>query len=171
MNPTRPDPRTASLLLAALAAPTLAVGLARFVPAKPASAAAEYTMPDEPVVLPAVGVGMVEHTEPQRRMLAAAAAQRPALSPFKPQFGDMGSTRRDDSPRFIPEVVAPPPPPFRVTSIISGRRTVAVIDGIARVVGERLDDGWSVSTIDTDRQIVMISHPARGDHTLSLRQP
>lgn len=171
MNPARIDTRTTGLFLAALAAPTFAVGLARFLPAKPASAAAAPSVLAEPVVLPAIGVGMIEHSEPQRRMLAAAAAQQPAPSPFKPRIEQAVNSSRDEASRFIPEAIAPPPPPFRVTSIISGRRTVAVIDGIARVVGERLDDGWTVGVIDTERQVVVITHRTRGDHTLSLRHP
>ncbi|HHN78036.1 MAG TPA: hypothetical protein ENK11_05095 [Phycisphaerales bacterium] len=163
-----------AVLVLTLAAPSLVVGLARYIPAGPANASAspDGDRPGPPPMLPRSDVGMVELDEKQRAVegsLAPLAAIAP--SPF----------RRDDIPeeRLIemsePTIiddtpVMPSMPDFRLTAVVSGRRTVAMINGKACTDGASLGDGWIVQRIDPDSQSVTIRHHLLGEATLMLRR-
>ncbi len=163
-----------AMLLLTVAAPSLAVGLARYIPAGPANASASQDddRPSPPPMLPRSDVGMVELNEKQR---AVAGSLDPlveiAPSPF----------RRDDLPEeqliemSAPSVIDDTPmlpsmPDFRLTAVVSGRRTIAMINGKACVAGTSLGDGWIVQRIDPDSQSVTIRHHLLGEATLMLRR-
>lgn len=177
----RADHRTLALLGVACLAPTLAVGFARFLPAGPASASASSDdSTHEPApMLPRADIAAVERTGKQQAMTVAAdLATRSGWNenPFRTDADDLiaddliagdpiGTVIVDDAP------VLPDAPVFRLTAIIAGRRTVAVIDGAVRTAGDGLGNGWSIASIDADAQTVVLRHKVLGDKSLSLRRP
>ncbi|MEM1331467.1 MAG: hypothetical protein AAGG07_13000 [Planctomycetota bacterium] len=48
---------------------------------------------------------------------------------------------------------------FVLTSILGGRRPVAVINGNAARLDDELEGGWRVSQIDVARRVVVLTHP------------
>lgn len=168
------DPREGALLLAALLAPTLIMGVARFLPAKPAPAgAADWVEEEETPSLPSPQAGEARLSPAQARMRRAAErVPRSPPSPFLVEEGD-GRTRPamfEPAPFRAPSEVVPVLPVGRVTAIIAGRRTVAVINGRALAEGDGVGEGWSVESIHADRQSVVLRHAVLGRATLTLRE-
>ncbi|USN98759.1 MAG: hypothetical protein H6810_11435 [Phycisphaeraceae bacterium] len=174
--PGRIDHRTGAMLILAFGAPTLMVGLIRYVPLGPqtASASPGSSLEAIPTMLPMTDAAMVAYTDAQRAMIRAADAIEAAEAPISP-------FRVTDREEKIKQAVEPTgfdavltkiePPTFRLTAIVAGRRTVAIIDGTACTVGADLGRGWTIASIDSDAQSVVLHNEAYGDHTLFLRKP
>lgn len=169
------DPREGALLLAALLAPTLIMGAARFLPSRPAPAGASDWFDEEEVpVLPSPHAGEARLSPEQARMRRAAElVSRTPPSPFQVEEG-AGRTpdAMFESVSFQASPGAAPVLPIgRVTAIIAGRRTVAVINGRPFAEGDGVGEGWSVESIHADRQSVVLRHAVYGRATLTLREP
>lgn len=162
-------------LILAVVAPSLAVGVARFIPAGPASASAstQGQKAEQPPMLPRADVGVVELNEAQQAMAraAAAAAENIGPNPFRSEEpeGDEPIISRIDPVTMDDTPLTPSAPDFQLTAIVSGRRTAAMIDGAACTVGKRLRGGWKVASIDPDTQRVILRHKVLGDITLTMR--
>ncbi|MEM9065656.1 MAG: hypothetical protein AAGB51_09230 [Planctomycetota bacterium] len=56
---------------------------------------------------------------------------------------------------------------FEVSSVITGPRPVAVINGKPFVAGQMIGDGWVLMSIDAEQFEVRLRHKHRGDATLN----
>ncbi len=60
------------------------------------------------------------------------------------------------------------PPVFRLTSVMSGSGgTVCVINNKVRRLGDRLDDGWVIKAIDSDKRFVVLVNDSGAEITLA----
>ncbi len=163
-----------AVLALTIVAPSLVVGLARYIPVGPehASAATEDNRADHPPMLPRADVGTVELDGKQRAIVGAAVSiDEVAPSPFRvEQTDDAEIIELLDAPPEAETVsTLPAAPDFHLSAVISGRRTVAIINGKACIVGSSLGDGWVVGTINPDTQQIVIHHQILGKMTLSMR--
>jgi hypothetical protein len=172
----RVDPREGALLLAALMVPTLIMGVARFLPSGPAPAGATEWSDEEEggADLPSPHAGEARLSPAQARM--RRAAERVPGSPPSPFHVEAGVGRASDAvfepvSNHAAPAAGPAIPPGRVTAIIAGRRTIAVINGRPFAEGDGLGEGWSVESIHADRQSVVLRHAVFGRATLTLREP
>lgn len=156
-------------LLAAIALPAAAVAAVRHAlsvepenaPA-PASPRAAGSGGDD---APAMSV-----TDAQRRMLALASLPdaQGARSPFYVPRSDADTPEPDQSDamkRPDPREKAP-----ELTSIVTGRETLAVINGKPHRVGDRVADDRTLAEIDAPGGTVTLDSPTRGRLVLRLRR-
>lgn len=73
-------------------------------------------------------------------------------------------------PSFTAEPTKPEIPDFEVTSVASGSRPAAVINGKLRTQGQIVELGWIVKSIDPALGRVVLEHAVEGEITLGLRR-
>ena len=167
--------KQALMLAAAIVVPSLGVGVARFgvpIPGPASAAAVQESGAALPGVV-SVGVGGTE------RQAITAAFRDEALKPFGPTpilnrlaelpsapeaepFHDQGNV--DPSPHQAENTVV-----FVLSSVMgSSERSMAVINGKLRRIGDRLNDGWTVSAIDRDAGRVTVKSERGVSRVLSL---
>lgn len=73
-------------------------------------------------------------------------------------------------PSFTPEPTKAQIPDFELTSVASGARPAAVINGKLRTQGQSVMPGWIVKSIDPASGRVVLEHAAEGEITLGLRR-
>ncbi|MCW5753892.1 MAG: hypothetical protein KIT24_04190 [Phycisphaeraceae bacterium] len=143
------------LAVIAAIAPCLAVGMARLISSAPAPAAARAAAPQQRAA------EKVPPPKPLSAAQKAALAYASAIelpvtepSPFHEPLRELKS----QAPEIEELDILPTPPHWwRVTSIISGRKPIAVINGRPMAIGDVVDDGWTVLRIDPHGRLVTIA--------------
>lgn len=119
----------------------------------------------------------LEATDAQRRLQALVEAfDRSSAGGSGGDAGEGGRavlaspmlppTDAEADPGLFPELPTQtaterPDPVVVVTSIVSGPRPMAIVNGALRQTGDVLDDGWVVAEIDPAAGSVTLTHPDR----------
>lgn len=142
----------------------------------PASASASQAGANDPVAIPQVAPEDFSLTPTDTRQIEDAkliADQPIARDPFVSSF----LTSEDSAvAKLLPIGVEPPAPPpaapkapaIRLSSIISGRTTVAVVNDRVSKVGDKIDDDWKLIEINTAANSITIEHTTGLQETFKL---
>lgn len=140
-------------------APLVALGALRLLGggAGPASVSAQ---PVELAPAP-VAASRAEPTEASERLVALRRAHVASAEPLgSPILPPIEETADELFPEFeAPVGDGPGRPMVTVTSIISGPRPMAVINGELRHVGDDLGEGWIITEINPAAGAVIVAHP------------
>lgn len=140
------------------AAPAVGVALAlTMAPADPlpsrASASEREDEAAEVVRSPALTAAQRESVAHAQDVIGAPLERTPLYYPFerKVEAGDRGEAVSDEDP------VRGAPPDLVVTSVVRGERSVfAIVNGNAKRVGDEIEPGWELVSIDPLRASVTI---------------
>jgi len=137
-------------LAGAAIAPLVIAGAIRFVvPIGPSDASAGAPPIEDLPEIGSVRVGVLDERTPE---LEASFDDSPMIVIDSISIGKPSISVGERDPRDV----------FKVTSLISGPRPVAVINGRAHSVGEEVGSNWTLEKIDAKAGLVRLHHPVRG---------
>lgn len=137
-------------LAGAALAPLLIAGAIRFVvPIGPSDASAGAPPIEDLPEIGSVRVGVLDERTPE---LDVGFGESPMIVIDSIAIGKPSISVGERDPRDV----------FKVTSLISGPRPVAVINGRAHSVGEEVGTNWVLEKIDMKAGLVRLHHPVRG---------
>lgn len=160
------------ICLGAVIAPALAATAVRFVEPSPNSATAALPAIEEPATPTPTLASEVPLSPQQARAKEAGKApvSKDLATPFLAAAEPVLPGAPGDSAGSERAPLAERHGPMTLTSIFSGRRTVAIINGKLRRVGDEIETGWRVSEIDAGAGTVTISNTHGVRSTLRIHR-
>lgn len=113
--------------------------------------------PSQPSAAQRAAEDYAEHLRDQR--LAASPFHHPVIDRPRPAAPIAAA------PRLVPQAKVE----FKLSAIVGGRETIAVLNGKVRRKGEDIGQGWIVQSIDREAGVVTLRHPQEGVQELTLK--
>lgn len=95
--------------------------------------------------------------------------QRLAASPFHHPVIDRPAPQPTKPVAVAPQLVPRAKVEFKLSAIVGGRETIAVLNGKVRRKGDDVGQGWIVQSIDREAGLVTLRHPQEGTQELTLK--